>query len=309
MHWNHVNIAGASPSPRCDSVSALSGDKLYVAGGTAGADNKQDVWWLNLSTRTWVSEQVGHAGPAKITQQTGTFHEGKCLVTWHGHGDALIHNKVHIFDTRLAKWQRMTVKHATPYCASYAREHVQQMDPTHGPIVFGGDDGCYSNRVQQLDLRNTSWLLGESRGEVPSARHSHSTTVCAKENALYVVGGHDGKTCSDIHKLDLTQMRWEALIKPGEGPAVAAASTVHHAGRLYTFGGFCCSTYHNKTTVLELNPPTLRESAARSPPTGRASCSVATPLRGNDFSSNVMYCFGGYDGIDYKDDLVVLQST
>ena len=313
MHWTLIKPSGDCPAPRGDAASVVSGDNVCVAGGRSGHVEHRDVWSFSLASQVWRPEHVVGEAPVRVGQQTSAFFNGKNLVAWAGHGDALYHNKLWIFDPRASGWARQTVRHQTPYQPSYAQTNVQAIDPAHGPVVFGGDDGCCSDKLQQLDLRSNAWLLAASKGEVPTPRHSHSTAVDVDAKTLCVTGGHDGATCSDVHSLDLATMQWTKV--RATGPPLkpcAAASSVLAQQKLYIYGGFCGDRYHSHTSYLSLkNPPAFRDAAVPEPPAGRASAAVCAPRAGAESAAAatpVMYCFGGYDGAAYLNELLVLQS-
>ena len=310
LHWTEVMGEEEKPPPRADALSKVVGEKLWIAGGRCGSKKRSDIWGFDLTVGVWNQIKLkGSSQPSEICQESAAIFE-RAMYVWGGHGESLIHNTVWVMDCRSPRWEPQKSNNAVSLSPSYSTETATSLDPLSGPIVFGGRDGCCSNKVQQLDVRNLSWSLGACRGSGPSKRHSHATALDSTEQQLYVTCGHDGNNCNDIYKLSLSNLMWEPITALGIPlKRSVSASCVFYDYRLSIFGGFSYGSYHNTVTVLDVtDPTTISVPASSNSPSGRSGSAFTSALHTSK-GSHAVLCFGGYDGSRYLNDLHMLSES
>lgn len=322
MHWLPVAGSGGGPGPRCGAVAAIVGRKLFVSGGwstAAGVEYLDDVWSIDTTTAQWERHAASGsaAGPPRHGPQTAQWHGG-VLLCWAGHGVEYFRNTLWILDPRAGRqWVRQQPRWRSPGLASYIDDAAQTVDASRGPVVFGGEDGSYSAKLQHLDPRTWGWSLASAHGDGPTPRHSHAAALDLRERRLYVVGGHDGRSCGDAYCLQMGQrrMRWARVDAPGPAsPPRVCGGAWCNSGRLYCYGGFYGGTYHKGVSVLDYGaggdewvPTRCAEPAPRA--RSGAACAGFDRDTPSDsgMASRIMFVFGGYDGKEYLSDLHVLQ--
>jgi N-acetylneuraminic acid mutarotase len=241
--WIEIK-AQNTPKRRCDHISFVYKDQLYVIGGRDINEGKiEDSYVIDLKTillePKWekVYFNIGKP-PEALANHAGDLVENQ----YYLFGGENIYNQptnnLYIFDIEGGdKWERKQFNETD--IPAMIGHSVNYYAPAKLLIVFGGfHKGIYSNAIYTYD--NTKWTRIQYRDneKVLKGRIFHTATLVG--DSLYIYGGEtlDGGLLSDIWRYDLKKSTWEEITVKGEVPkARSGHTTVHHNGNLYIFGG------------------------------------------------------------------------
>src|SRR5262249_9363020 len=145
-------------------------------------------------------------------------------------------------------------------------------------------------------------LLPPAPGAI-SARRDHTTIYDPVRDRLVVFGGYDGALKNDVWAFSLSGTpAWTPIVPGGTLPTPRfshAATYDSDRDELVIFGGYDGS-FVNDVWALPLSDPTAwRHVEPVGPaPAGRDAMSVYY-----DAANQRMLLFGGWDGLQYRDDL------
>lgn len=156
-------------------------------------------------------------------------------------------------------------------------ENIFQVPPTrylnvktYGVYLFGGLtlSGEPTNDLNILDLSQSPpmWVVPNTTGVYPSARHSHTMLYISKISILLIYGGKgqcsssEQLYLSDIFMLRVDTLHWNQVRIHGEIPCGRSGHCMEVLGsRVFIFGGisqkgFCSSDIY----IMELNPRNVK---------------------------------------------------
>jgi len=194
---------------------------MFVFGGcTSTSSTFNDLWELNLSSRTWRRPLSTGTYPSPKACASLVLHDHK-LILFGGwthpslyplHQSWKLFSELHIYHTKESRWALMSsdteVLQPPAMAGHSATVHHQKM------VVFGGlqkqrsSVGQYtvSNDIWVYDLDNGLWERQLAAGEeIPLARYGQSQ-VRLDDHHLLILGGCGGPNneYTDIWLLDLT---------------------------------------------------------------------------------------------------------
>lgn len=145
-------------------------------------------------------------------------------------------------------------------------------------VVFGGYSGNgYENSVMTFDFVFGQWQQLATHGESPSARSAHTAVVVG--HSMYVFGGWNGVHCmNDLHELNFETNTWH-LICADTSQASRHSGSANHVHSIHAAG-----TSGYAVAIGELPSARCSHGAVVFP----------AGAEGTNFSSPVMYVFGGY---------------
>jgi hypothetical protein len=241
--WYEIK-AQNTPKRRCNHISFIYKDQLYVIGGRDINEGKIDESYV-IDLKTIYSEPKWE----KIY-----FNVGKPPEALSNHAGDLVDNRYYLFGGENIcnqptnnlyildieggdKWEKKQFNESE--IPAMIGHSVNYYAPAKLLIVFGGFyKGIYSNVIYTYDNNKWTQIQYRNNEKVPKGRIFHSTTLV--NDSLYVYGGEtlDGAYLNDLWRYDLTKSAWEEVAVKGEIPKGRVAhTTVHHKGSLYIFGG------------------------------------------------------------------------
>lgn len=168
-------------------------NSMYVFGGcTATCTTFNDLWRLDLDTRTWVRPITMGNYPSPKACATMLYYK-KSFILFGGwshpspyplHQQWKLFNELHMYSIESNKWIAInTLVSPPPISAHSASIHNNYM------IVFGGiSNGCRSNDVWCLNLDSYSWHKQPTSNVKPQPRYGQSQIELG-DNHLLVLGG------------------------------------------------------------------------------------------------------------------------
>eukprot|EP01111_Echinosteliopsis_oligospora_P009647 TRINITY_DN2862_c1_g1_i2.p1 TRINITY_DN2862_c1_g1~~TRINITY_DN2862_c1_g1_i2.p1 ORF type:complete len:381 (-),score=125.34 TRINITY_DN2862_c1_g1_i2:607-1749(-) len=292
-----------TPNARCAHSSDSIGDNLYIFGGWSETGVLlNDLHVLNTTNMTWKQEQgdkvpmIGRFGHSTVSV------DGKLLLFGGGSMNdegGIFLNDVLFFQPAEGKWTVAVTKGQIP--TGRAKHTSSLIDGRH-MIVFGGGDGTRLwDDVYTLDIEKMTWKKEECKGTRPSPRWGHSTVLNGKE--LIVFGGHEGtRRLNDVHILDTDTMTWrkpevKARSSTADFPSPRAGHTSSLIGpHMLVWGG---GDGRIQADMYGLDTRTWEWWWGGSAP---ARCAQTTTRIGD-----VLYAFGGGDGVACFNDVLVLD--
>ena len=240
QHFHHQLVSGSmlwSHLPTEDSVNTISkryshcavyhpsSSSMFVFGGcTSTSSTFNDLWELNLSSRTWQRPLSTGTYPSPKACASLVIHEER-LVLFGGwthpslyplHQSWKLFSELHIYNISERRWALMSAEPETlqpPAMAGHsATLHHQMM------VVFGGLQK-QSSSVGQYTVSNDLWVYHLDRGvwarqltggqETPLARYGQSQ-IRLDDHHLLVLGGCGGPNneYTDIWLLHLSSSPW-----------------------------------------------------------------------------------------------------
>ncbi|XP_076232591.1 F-box protein 42 [Calliopsis andreniformis] len=171
-------------------------NSMYVFGGcTATCTTFNDLWRLDLDTRTWVRLITMGSYPSPKACATMLYYK-KSFILFGGwsypspyplHQQWKLFNELHVYSIDTNKWIAInTLETPPPTSAHSASIHKNCM------IVFGGiSNGYRSNDIWCLNLDSYSWHKQATSNLKPQPRYGQSQIELG-DNHLLVLGGCTG---------------------------------------------------------------------------------------------------------------------
>jgi N-acetylneuraminic acid mutarotase len=271
--WTDLFAAfrGTPPSARAVHGLTSAGGKLYVHGGCMRADTsgscnyyKNDLRCFNPVTLVWtdLSMTVGGTPPQARISHGFTSAGGKLYV--HGgylqvfvgikYNYAVPADDLYSFDPVALKWTDLSASVAGT--RPKARSEHGFTSAGGRLYVFGGKYyTSYLNDLHSFEPVARVWtdLSAAVRGTRPRGRSNHGFTSAGGK--LFVHGGWDGNTLSDLHCFDPVALVWTDLSAAVASTAPSARSShgfTSVGSKLFVFGGNNHGSYLNDHHSLDL---------------------------------------------------------
>jgi hypothetical protein len=253
--WEELNPGENAPPAGEDTAAVLDAARhrvLVYGGKDDGEKNRNELWALDLATKSW--SEITPAGPPPPPREDHTLvldQENDALVLFGGE-DGSTTNATWSFDLRANRWSDIT-----DASAPALEGHVSVYDPRgRRMIVFGGmreekahkDEKVLDDATWALDLgagspRRGKWAKLATTGPMPSARREHRGVYDSVRGRLIVFGGRQRSKTSflaDLWLLDLETLAWHELETSGERPEPIRQTALGYdaeANLLTVFGG------------------------------------------------------------------------
>ncbi|XP_076674769.1 F-box protein 42 isoform X2 [Andrena cerasifolii] len=189
-------------------------NSMYVFGGcTATCTAFNDLWRLDLDTRTWVRLITMGSYPSPKACATMLYYK-KSFILFGGWSFPApypllqqwkLYNELHVYSIESNKWVAInTLESPPPTSAHSASIHKNYM------VVFGGMcSGYRSNNVWCLNLDSYNWHKQDTSNLKPQPRYGQSQIELG-DNHLLVLGGCTGPnvTMTDAWLLNMEGTVW-----------------------------------------------------------------------------------------------------
>lgn len=201
IEWYHLPAEpGPSISKRFSHSACCCGSSMYVFGGCTTANTTfNDLWRLDLATRTWIRPLATGTYPPPKACATLVCHEDN-LILFGGwthtspyplHQAWRIFNHLHIYNITTNRWTQIVT-----VCPGMAGHSATIQGDSM--VVFGGfhcqrGGGPFSssNEIWVLDLKTLSWTKHPTTSPQPLPRYGHSQ-INIDEKHILIVGGCGG---------------------------------------------------------------------------------------------------------------------
>jgi hypothetical protein len=253
--WQEFRTTGQGPSGRyAHSANLLAANLILVFGGFDSHSYFNDLYILDLTTRTWsLVEPMGDVCPPPRYAHSTTM-VGRQLVVFGGCGnDTQALNDLWIFDLESLTWINPTLSGVPPAQRSY---HTASLIGDK-ILFFGGKKGkTWHNDLIMLDIPSRAWvpikLTPPKEGMILASRGYHTATM-VNDNFICIIGGFNGaQMCKDVLIIDLASMRWMVYAKVN---LVRCKHTTNIFGnKLMLFGGHDGVAFTNILAHFEIEP-------------------------------------------------------
>ncbi|CAG9769122.1 unnamed protein product [Ceutorhynchus assimilis] len=206
IRWNLVTPQDMSPptiTKRYSHTAVICDDSMYVFGGcTSAMTTFNDLWKLNLSTRTWGRPLAMGTYPSPKACSSLVHYKDYLVLFggwtypptyplyqgWH------LFNELHIYDIKANRWTCVSTIRTPPPVAGHSVSVVGEW-----MIIFGGLQKpstavhCEkSNDIWKLHLETWTWYKQEVEdGPKPHGRFGQ-TQVILDDTNLLILGGSGG---------------------------------------------------------------------------------------------------------------------
>jgi hypothetical protein len=300
-NWAHDPSPSAREGPT--AIFDPVGDRMVVFGGNNGS-YFNDVWALSLAGGpAWTQLSPAGTPPSARVGHTAIYDPVRDRVVVFGGLSEGFSLNDDVWALSLAGslvWTQLTPA-GTPPSARYS--HTSIYDPVRDRmVVFGGNNGSYSNDVWALSLAGSSaWTQLSPAGTPPSARYLHSAIYDPVHDRMEVFGGTNGSYFNDVWALSLAgSSSWTQLSPAGTPPSARYGHTAIYdqvGNRMVVFGGYSAG-FLNDVWALSLADSlawTHLTPAGTLPGAREAHTTIYDPVRDR------MVVFGGYDVSLFKD--------
>ena len=307
-NWSQVTNAGTPPSTRKGAVAWVDNSgNAYVFGGFNGA-NFNDLWRFD-GTRWYrvIANNVAGSPSRRIAAASWKDNSGNAYVFGGYNGTFL--NDLWEFDG--TSWSPVNNGIGTP--PSIRTGSASWTDSSGNAYVFGGfyannESILYYNDLWRFDGTSWSQIIANGALSSPNIRKSSLSWTDSSGNA-YIFGGYNGSiNYNDLWKFNGTN--WLTLINVVNAPngRDGRVSWTDSSGNAYVFGGVFSyagsSVYYNDLWRFNgTSYSQVIDNGAASSPSVRNNAVAWTDNAGN------AYVFGGYNGVNYLNDLWKFNGT
>ncbi|KAL1514120.1 hypothetical protein ABEB36_003433 [Hypothenemus hampei] len=234
VKWSVVNPDSKAPiiSKRYSHSAAIHGHSMYIFGGcTSAMTTFNDLWLLDLTTRTWLRPFTTGSYPSPKACSSLVHYKDLLVLfggwtyppayplyqSWH------LFNELHVYDITTKRWTNICTENNPPPMAGHSACVVGQW-----MIVFGGLQKpstavhCEkSNDIWKLNLETWVWHKQEVlAGPKPLGRFGQ-TQVMVNEKNLFILGGSGGPSSQycDGWLLNMENSLWKWIKVELQGKA------------------------------------------------------------------------------------------
>lgn len=253
--WYVLSAVGDSPSMRVGhSATFVPGqnagehDRVIIVGGANPSQIFDEVWALDLKTRTWdILESPGFRGRYEHATFQVANHPGK-LYIFGGATQAGCLNDVQCMDLSTGVWADVEVSGTAPTPRTHRSAAV-----VGSKVYFFSGGHCGSEPVSDrsvhcLDTEAWAWTALSPKGNSPKPRHGHLMMSSASSTYDEDLGRdrYHNRCPSDNTKQGSTKDR---------GNATISGDTVRNknSNRIYIHGGMSGSTFFDDLHVLDVD--------------------------------------------------------
>jgi hypothetical protein len=313
--WQPLTPSGSPPPPRYGHTATYDPvrHEMVVFGGYNGAF-LSDMYVLSLAGAPAWSSAASSPRPSLRDFHTMAWDPPRSrMVLIGGNNSGGAQRDVWTLDPSTRGWSDVTPGGAASWPPARLGTFAPYDPPGDRLVLFGGYSGALLNDTWALGLGGAEpvWTPLAQAGPRPSPRVWHGEVYDPVRRRLLVIGGLDpsGGYLNDVWQLDLSSnaAQWSQVAVQGTPPAAREFQGALYdplRDRVLVFGGFGYEVHFNDTWSLELSgTPTWQElsPAGPKPAPRRAMSMVYDPV------GDRMLVFGGYDQVDFMNDLWVLK--
>jgi len=212
MAWDTKDVRGKKPRARYMHTAALSEGKLFIFGGSAGAQALSDVNVLDVATMLWSQPKCTGDPPPGLQAHTCTlvgsrlFMVGGMAVTMDDAGHSFIKYSEDVFSLEMStmQWTRLRRRGEQPTGRGY---HAAAVVGNFLVLLGGWSGACETlDTISTLDLDGLgTWATVHVPGQPPVGLYGHTATVIGSNILLF--GGWDGVSpLASVNVLDTTKL-------------------------------------------------------------------------------------------------------
>lgn len=224
VKWDRVSIDDGTPSitKRYSHSAIVCDDYMYIFGGCTSSNTTfNDLWRLDLSTRTWVRPITMGSYPSPKASSSLIKYKDM-LVLFGGwtyppayplYQSRLLFNELHIYNITSNRWHSLCIVDSPPPMAGHSATLVGEW-----MIIFGGLQkpstavhSEKSNDIWKLNLETWTWYKQPVYGGPKPAARFGQTQVILDDKNLLILGGTGGPNnqFSDCWLLNMEGVVWK----------------------------------------------------------------------------------------------------
>jgi Galactose oxidase, central domain/Kelch motif len=205
--WQELGVPDFGPL--CRHSAVIKDDNMYLFGGSNGSEEFNRTLVVNLNTlslRTILPDN-NNIPPPLDSHTSNLYEDGTAawIVVYGGFSIGERSSKVYTLNLATEKW-----KLAQTSKGPEARSNHSSVIYKDHLYIFGGtnEEGEKLADLWKLDLRTYHWEEIHSRGDVPSGRSGHSSSVY--RDLMIVFGGMKDitKETNDMYSYDFNNNTW-----------------------------------------------------------------------------------------------------
>jgi hypothetical protein len=232
--WQELRLTG-SPPARWGHAAIFdpSHNRVLVFGGIGSSGVRNDVWQLDVATRTWTDVTPSGPGPQARAYFPGVYDSARNSMIIFGGFDPpqwIFMNDVWELDLDSLEWRQVHPSGTAPSgrsscnCALSVQRNML--------IVCGGQSGNEMlDEEWGLDLTPgaEAWSRLTTTGDRLGVRNSAATTIDPAGDRMICFGGFDYpgyyRFFADLHVLDVATLQWSELHPSGDVPSARRCAT------------------------------------------------------------------------------------
>ena len=254
--WYVLSAASDSPSMRVGhSATFVRGespgenDRVFIVGGANPSQVFNEVWTLDLKTRTWDTlECPGLRGRYEHAAFVVENHPGKLFIFGGATQEGCL-NDIQSMDTSTGAWADVEVSGAVPAPRTHRSAAV-----IRSKVYFFSGGHCGSEPVSDrsvhcLDTESWTWTALVPKGNAPKPRHGHLLVADAPSHTGEGDCGGKGSSssCSSDGKEHRNGVPTDMSINNSNGSDNTSST------RIYMHGGMSGSTFFDDLHVLDVD--------------------------------------------------------
>lgn len=238
--WEFLECDGEVPQSRSGHTCALHKNRfLYIFGGFDGSNCFDDLYVLDLDSRSWRKIEAGGECPSGRASHSAVTDEfAGVMYVFGGSGSHFGYtNKRDLceFCFETETWRLLSNPTEDTPSARYGQSMVAYQE---GLYVWGGTHGTnYPTDMHRFDLCSKQWEYVVTTGDLPCGRYRHQAMV--HEDLMYIVGGSGINRYGDVFTFHFGTCVWRKLVCTGTDLSDGryAHSAVLREDYIYLYGG------------------------------------------------------------------------
>lgn len=239
--WKQLITNGnITPRSNASAIYVSPQHKLFVFGGVTGIGNTNELWCLDLSSKTWTtipSPSIDLPAP-RFTHVCMFDSLQNRMLLWSGQGDVL-YNDVWAFNFKDSTWQKLFEDGNVSGAPLKRYGTATVFDPKNRNLInfagfttAGRFDDTWSFKVD-----SKTWT-DHTNSFFPLKRCLTSASFAPERREMIVFGGQSSGNLKDIWKLNTDSYTWVDL-SPAVAPVARHFSSNVYCGKghVVVFGG------------------------------------------------------------------------
>ena len=246
MRTHHWSFEGSMPAPLRDSAACLSGDNVFLFGGSDGANPTAMIYAYNLTTGTWAQPSTLPPLPYALEAASCSMVNEFAYLTGGFNGDN-ISNEVHRFNT-----ENLTISTLTKQLLSPRYNHASVTFEEQ--IFIAGGTSENDSAISTIEVFNSVDNSIRNIAQMPTARQHFAMEII--DNNIYVLGGvgNQGNILNSVEFFtpNETPINWKTS-NPLPFPNAAFITAYSATNKLlYLFGGSETASDHDSNVANQM---------------------------------------------------------
>jgi len=257
--WALQEVRGEGPKPIYLHTSAIYDGRMWVFGGSTGADTN-DLYSMDFNSLSWSRVDSIGAVPSPRYGHSAVVNGTQMIVVGGCKQSSQYFKDTYTLDLVSKRWRKLG---DVPYELAY-HSLLTYNDRVY---LYGGYNGVkFGTSLLVLDQINGNWEVVDAKGVAPQPRCGCAAQVVGKH--LFVFGGYtkDGHT-NEMYKFDMETRTWESVEARDKPNSRAYLQAAVVNGTMFIFGGYdgskCVTDF--RSVELAVDGPNMAKIFAEEP--------------------------------------------